>query len=197
MKKLTLALLTAGVFAMPSLASAAEPYVSLSAGLGMMQNQDIVIGGETHKDAVEYKSGLAIEGAVGTKMDKYRGELAIGYQSNDMDKIVGVSISDIELSVLSYMANAYADFSSDKEISPYIMAGVGFATITGKSGGESTDDTVFAYQVGAGIGMKASEQATIDLGYRYLATDDAENLIDGWAVNFGTSRVMLGLRYNF
>jgi len=198
MKKIALALMVAGICATPSMASAeSNPYVSISAGLAPMHSQDIKIGSVTYDSAIDYKSGLAIEGAVGTKIDNYRAELAIGYQSNDMDNIVGITISDVEISLLSYMANGYMDFKMDGEVSPYLMGGVGFTTITGKSGSASTDDTVIAYQVGAGVSMEASENVAIDLGYRYFATGEADGLIDEWTASFASSKILLGMRYSF
>jgi len=36
------------------------------------------------------------------------------------------------------------------------------------------DDTVFAYQGGAGIDIAFNRRLSLDLGYRYFATDDAD-----------------------
>ncbi|MDT9545747.1 MAG: outer membrane beta-barrel protein [Chlorobium phaeovibrioides] len=185
------------------MASAGEPYVSFSAGLGLMHSQDIKSGGVTYDDAIEWKSGLAVEGAVGTTVSDGRVEFAVGYQSHDMDNIMGITqindltISDIEVSVLSYMLNGYKDFKLDGEISPYLMGGLGMATITGEYLGASTDDTVFAYQVGAGVAMEAADNITVDLGYRYFGTAEASGLIDGWDISFATSKILLGMRYSF
>lgn len=197
MKKLALALMAAGILAAPSLASAAEPYVSLSTGLGIMHDQDITVGSNTAENAVEYDTGFAIQGAIGAKINNYRGEIEIGYQSNNLDKIGGIPISDTDISITAYMANAYADINVDNSVSPYLMAGLGFATVSGESEGASSDDTVFAYQIGTGISMKATDDVKIDLGYRYFATDDANDLLDGWEVSFDSSKILLGMRYNF
>jgi len=38
----------------------------------------------------------------------------------------------------------------------------------------SEDDTVFAYQIGAGAGYAVNKNITIDLKYRYFATEDPD-----------------------
>ena len=83
----------------------------------------------------------------------------------------------------------------------YISAGIGFAklevsdfAVIGIPIGDS-DDTVLAYQAGVGVGYAVDKNLTIDLKYRYFATENP---------NFGnvdaevaSHNIYLGLRYNF
>lgn len=213
MKKIAFALFLAGICAAPSMASAEmKPYVSLSAGLGMPANTDITYEGGEMNDFMEYKTGYAIEGAVGAKMDMFRVEAAVGYQSSDVDKInfddVTVTSDDIEAaglelsaSITSVMANGYADFEVGSGIMPYVMGGIGYADVTLQASfdGETIvegSESAFAWQVGTGIGVKASDNITVDLGYRYFATSDIDVEGDSSA-NVSSSKVLLGMRYSF
>lgn len=203
MKKLALSLLAAGVIAAPSLASAAEPYVSFSAGMGFMHNTDIKADGEKFNDALEYKTGYALEGALGMQMEMFRVELAGGYQSNKIDTFFDLDLDEAEeesVSVISVMANGYADLDMSDQIAPYVMAGAGmaFAEMSLDVEGEepmSESDSAFAWQVGAGIGVQASEQIAVDLGYRYFATADLT--LDDTKAKLDSSKLMLGMRYSF
>lgn len=203
MKRLFAFLLTVGLLAAPSLATASQPYISLSTGLGLMLDGDATLGDRTDEEALGYKSGYVVEGALGTKTTNYRGELAVAYQTNELESLAGFDLdelgidADVDVEILSYMINGYRDFEVDSVFSPYLMAGVGFADIKGKASTISTDDTVFAYQVGLGLTLSAADNIDFDLGYRYFATNDARDIIDGLKLGFSASRIMLGIRCTF
>lgn len=90
-----------------------------------------------------------------------------------------VSDDDISESILSYMVNGYVDIDIHAaSIKPYIMGGLGIASVTmhydtpyGISSGTYSDD-VFAWQIGAGISVKAGNRSSIEFGYRYFAADN-------------------------
>ena len=207
--------MVASICAAPSIASAkTTPYVRVAGGLGMAQNTDAkMTDGTELKDVLEWKSGAAFEGAVGAKMDMFRAEVAFGYQSADLDKFTvgggsitgdaleaaGVTLSE---SVFSVMVNAYADFDIDGGVTPYLMGGVGYANVDLKVDGDllngpvSSSNSAFAWQIGAGVGVKAAENITVDLGYRYFVTADVDGG-DGVKLNCGASNILLGLRYDF
>lgn len=205
MKKLILPLLFGALIASPSLAGAeVSPYVSLSGGVGIAHSSDIKLNsGYTFLSGdgeVKYDAGYAIEGAVGASMDSFRAEFALGYQENSIDSISNNTANNSDLSVLSYMVNCYADLAKENEISPYIMAGLGGATVDAKYETLSDNSSVFAWQIGVGASYAASENVTFDLGYRYFATAGVDLSEYGAAydeVSFSTSRVLVGLRYGF
>ena len=195
----------------------AETYVSGSVGLGLLNNSETTVsglaGGVTLpptkiNDAVKYKTGIPFGVAAGVKSDVYRIEGAVGYQSYSIDEFFGVSLTDSNASILSFMVNGYRDFAiKDSSIAPYVMAGAGIARI------KPTDmdaKTGFAWQVGAGLGIKTSEHVTVDLGYRYFRT--AKYTVDGYngqVPDLGTvvlnpmdfdvsgSNFLVGIRYGF
>lgn len=100
------------------------------------------------------------------------------------------------------MANAYYDFKNSSIVTPYIGGGIGFANVNvgdGNVGGVQVwaddDDTVFAYQLAIGTGFDVTKELTIDLGYRYYATQDPSfELVDA---EYSSHNVMVGLRYRF
>jgi opacity protein-like surface antigen len=191
MKKLILPLLVAGCFTLPSLAQAeTNPYVSISGGLGMMT--DSTVNGA--EDWVGYESGYLVNAAIGLKADYGRLEAEIGYHSNDIDTWDGdPAIPGSNISIWSFMANGYFDYNmNDSEISPYIMVGLGYANVTGDDGSVTFDDGVFAWQAGAGVGFKAADRVTIDVGYRYFATSDADLGSDVFSI--ASHNILAGMR---
>ncbi len=204
-KKLFLPLLLAGMWATPALAA---PYVGVSGGLGMVGNSDASAFGVTIKDMITYKSGFAWGAAVGTKVDDYRVEAALGQQTNKIDKVKtdGVNLVSVtgknSLSALTYMLNGYRDFViKDSGVAPYVTAGLGGASINVKSQGDSdTKKNVFAWQLGAGVGIKASDNVVFDLGYRYLKPS-AFKVPDGdggnLSITSSSSSLLAGVRYSF
>ncbi|MEI6846943.1 MAG: outer membrane beta-barrel protein [Chlorobiaceae bacterium] len=174
-------------------ASAATPYVSGSVGLGIMGSSDLTVAGSTSQQ--EYKTGVPFSGAVGLKSGDVRCELAVGHQKNDVDGVLGGDVS-----VLSIMANAYYDINlKGSSFSPYVMAGLGDAKVKFNDyAGEPFDKSGFAWQIGTGVGLKASEKVTIDLGYRYFKSSKVkENPDDGDNCTISSSNILLGLRYGF
>ncbi|MEC9486562.1 MAG: outer membrane protein [Prosthecochloris sp.] len=158
--------------------AAANPYVSASAGLGILTNSDGEIGDTEYNDVFDYKSGFVVNGALGLDGDMYRVEGAVGYQVNDIDKHLEEEVpddADAEVSILSFMANGYVDLEMDSApVTPYVMAGLGIASVDFDVDGNSEDESVFAYQFGAGVGIQATPNVMVDLGYRYFATSDVE-----------------------
>ena len=178
----------------PIAQAAANPYVSASAGVAFLSDSDIEWGGVTIKEAVEYKTGYAVNGAVGLDGGMYRLEAAVGYQENKVDAVWDGPDPDADLSILSFMANGYIDFGmSVSPLEPYVMAGLGYASVEISEDGDSESDGVFAYQFGAGVGINATPNVKLDIGYRYFATTD---------VNFGgvddlsiaSNNIMAGVR---
>ena len=102
------------------------------------------------------------------------------------------------------MVNGFFDFPICGNWKPFITGGIGMAKVEVNDlnfadFGEadwSDDDTVLAWQVGAGVGYALSEQTTLEVKYRYFATDDAE-FEDGDYLEFASHNIYLGLRYTF
>ncbi|NTW55569.1 MAG: porin family protein [Chlorobiaceae bacterium] len=191
MKKLLLSLLAAGLFTAPSIAhAAASPYVSISGGVGFMTNSDV----SGVPNIVTYKTGYLVNGAIGLKNDFYRLEAEVGYHRNTVETWNGGSPwVDEYVSIWSFMANGYLDYEmKDSGISPYIMGGIGYASVKNGWASGSDSDGAFAWQIGAGLGIKAADKVNIDIGYRYFATADVE--LYGDMVSIGSHNILAGVR---
>jgi opacity protein-like surface antigen len=203
MKKLILPLLVAGAFAAPSMAQAAsKPYASFSTGLSLMNNSSASAGVLTVSDAITYKTGYLVNGAVGLKNGDVRVEAEIGYHHNSADKAIqDISLvphpySGLTVSMWTFMANAYHDFDmKGSGITPFVMGGLGLANCKYNDNGATQSTTKFAWQLGAGIGIKASKDVTVDLGYRYLKP--SAPTFDGKKYTVSASELLAGVRCSF
>ena len=107
-------------------------------------------------------------------MENLRLEGEMSYQTNDVDKLDGMSING-DVDILTFLVNGYFDFDTGGPIKPYITAGLGFSNVDESEPGYfSEDDNILTYQVGAGVGIALNEITTLDCRYRYLGASDFE-----------------------
>lgn len=175
------------------------PYVSANLGLVMPSDSDGTVDGAPGLDfKTTYDAGWALGAALGYNFGAVRAEGEVAYQKADEDKVSwagGTFDSTATISAFSFLVNGYYDFVNSSAFTPYLSAGLGFATLKWADDGWSTDDTVFAYQVGAGVGYAMSKNVTLDAKYRYFATADAK--FDTTKVEFASHNVLFGIRVNF
>ena len=155
-------------------------YISGAAGIGFASV-------EVNGDDEDLDNGLVLNGAIGYDFGSARLEAAVGYQKHDL------SDEDEDVSLLTVMGNAYYDIDTDSDITPYLMAGAGWARA--ESSVDDDSETAFAWQVGAGLGFQVAECTTLDLGYRYLKPNTFD--FDGDDVKASSHNIMLGLRQTF
>ena len=102
------------------------------------------------------------------------------------------------------MVNGWYDFMI-RGFRPYVGGGIGFArlSVDGSVRGVQLlddSDTVFAYQLGVGVGFDVAPNITVSLDYRYFATQDPEldaaggTTVDG---EYQTHNIGLSARYRF
>lgn len=166
------------------MASYAEdgPYISGSVGIGIPGTWKEDWGGEN-----DMKTGIVLDGAVGYNFGTTRAEVAVGYQQHDFNT------SDADVSFLTIMANGYYDIDMESDVRPYLMVGAGMASVD--MSWVNNPRSIFAWQAGAGLGFKVSDNTTFDLGYRYFRPTDLDS-------NFGDVKweghnILAGLRYQF
>lgn len=82
------------------------------------------------------------------------------------------------------LANAYIDIFTWRGITPFVGAGIGFATVSvnglkdvnvpqnGVAYGDDNTDTNFAWAIHAGLAYEVTSAVTLELGYRYLNLGD-------------------------
>lgn len=204
MKKILLGLICCFFLALPALSfGATGMYGSVNVGFAMAADSDISITGLPTVE-IEYDPGFTIGGAVGYMNEKYRLEGELAYQANDVDKIAGVPTSALgisaEANILTFLFNGYYDFDTGTAFTPFITAGIGFANVSyEETGGADDDDTVFAYQIGAGIAYAMTDSMNLDLRYRYLGASDAEfsDPSGNAEVEVSSHNFTIGLRFAF
>lgn len=216
-------------FASTSMGAEPGWYVSGQAGASFLNDADIEATDEGNAldSEIEHDVGFGVGGALGYDIGNgFRVEGEIGYRQNDLDEISGRGVStpfegefsDGDMSALSFMANVFYDFYTQSPWKPYVGGGIGVAEVSindaevgrfsiggmedPERGGDFADDedTVFAWQVGTGIGYEVNPWATVSLDYRYFATEDP-SFTDPDGINFdseyGSHNASVSLRYRF
>ena len=209
MKKISAAsLLALSLFWTASAHSAEGMYASGALGLNSASDADAAqpyMPGT--KGTMSFDTGFGFLAAVGYGMDNFRLEGEFAYQKNDLNDfdVLGYSTGLTgDVSVWSMLCNGYYDFPIGGDITPFVTAGLGFAQVnmndfnTPQSGQSawSSDDYVFAWQVGAGVSYTVNKELTLEGKYRYFATTEA-SFNDGGSVEFASNNFYLGARYSF
>jgi opacity protein-like surface antigen len=110
---------------------------------------------------------------------------------------------DGDLSAVFFMVNGWFDFENRSPVTPYAGGGFGLANIhisritsRGMTLFREDDETVPAYQAGAGINVDLARRVVVELGYRLLITPDpsfkeADAEFQGAVYQIG-ARILLG-----
>lgn len=193
------------VIASATASMAAGPYIGASGGVSIIHESDVEIadyfgdGVNARLDA-EFDTGYGFNLSAGYNFDGFRIEGEFGYKNADMDKLSGgggsANVDDTDITVMSYMVNGYYDIKNSSSITPFL--GVGLGVLNGEidSEGSKDDDTVFGYQLTAGVSFALNKNINLDLSYRYqgAASDFEKNDV---SFSYGSSNVLGGLRYTF
>lgn len=174
------------------------PYASGFIGLSLPMGTDVTSttlgpGSTTFNDRVEFDTGIHVGGAGGYDFGFLRLEGELSYKNGEISKITeqnrGTRITAVDgrLGATALMCNLFFDIHNATPVTPYIGGGAGFATLylSDTYGREvqtgdrvrvyrSGDDSVFAYQVGAGLEIAFNRRFSLDLGYRYFGTTKAK-----------------------
>lgn len=179
-------------------------YLGASVGIGDTDGFNLEIGNVSLP--TELGRGTALAFAVGYDLGTARVEGELAYQKNRFDRI---NLPGLELDLAGdatgvfLLANGYYDFHNKTVFTPYVSAGIGFASIGASdfnvsgSGVPNQDESssVLAYQVSMGLGYAATERLTVDVRYRYLATSDPK--WSGVEAEYSCHNFLLGLRIVF
>lgn len=139
-----------------------------------------------------------------------------GYVFDYDDSDSGKDIVSGDVTSLSFMVNAYYDFANSSPVTPFVSLGVGFVKVEYDLSSEfigwymiydidedynyitpdgSDSTTVAAYQLGTGIGFALNSHLTLDLKYRFFATEDPE--FGDVNVSYQSHNVYVGTRISF
>jgi len=216
MKRTLLAFLVLATLVTPAISSATPPRQGpyLSGFIGLTIPADTDVTGFDLNDRVQFDPGLNIGGTAGFDFGVVRIEGELSYKQADIsavsDLISGVRYRGIDGSVeaTAFMGNIFLDLHNESPITPYLGGGAGFATLrqddtfgTASDTGnrvqlyQSDDDSVLAYQAGAGLEIALNRQLSMDLGYRYFRTTKA-SYIDN-EMEFESHNAAVGLRLKY
>lgn len=168
-------------------------YVSGFFGVSVPRDTDVkTSNSSSFDDEVEFDPGVYVGGTGGVDFGLLRLEGELSYKRGEMERVndrtnnIRYTNVDGDLGAFAMMFNAFLDMHNYSPITPYLGGGVGFATLhlsdtigTPSTGGApvllyySDDDTVFAYQAGAGLEIHLNPMLSLDLGYRYFGTSEA------------------------
>jgi len=140
-----------------------------------------------------------------------RVELEAASRRSSVDKlefVEGTLPASGDLTVNSLMVNTIADYRDhNSRLVPYLCIGGGYAEVSidqvsplGTPFIASGSDGVWAYQLGAGLGIELGDHLGFDIGYRYFGTQKPKfTLADGstFTSEIVSHNLMLGLRYKF
>ena len=174
-------------------APASAPYLGVWAGAVATHDTDIDASAPGDVE-VEFDAGYAFGVAAGYDFGPARLEIEAAHRRSDVDKaeVDGSSFAaDGELTVQTLMVNGLADFPTGGSLTPYLGAGVGYAQVEL----EDEDDGVLAGQLLAGVLYAVTPQVAIDIGYRFMMTDDPE--LHGVEFEVRQHTVAVGLHFRF
>lgn len=194
MKRALVAIAAIAIGGIPVISQAAPPrpggYLSGFLGVNFPRDADVDSTdyeyNATYNDEVEFDPSVAVGGTVGYDYGFLRMEGEISYRHAEIGSVTDRSDGyrygsvDGDVGTLAFMANTFIDLHNDSPITPYVGGGIGFAVLnlsdTTSAEGPlyyEGEDTVFAYQAGAGVEIALNPFLSLDLGYRYFGTSEA------------------------
>lgn len=197
-------------FIITQIASAATPidgwYTSVFGGYTYFPNNiNQSQGGALYTDA-SYHAGYHAGGSLGFQSNALRYEGQLSYLNANLkafsvDTIKQTGVTGYNDAVVA-LANVYFDFHNALNcLQPYLGMGIGYAWVnaklnsTGPLGAThfSGSNTVFAYQPTVGLTYNFAENYALNIGYRYLATAQPNELGKLYQANLAT----VGAVYRF
>lgn len=225
MRKLAISLaLASTALATPALARDDAWYVGVEGGVLLVEDIDYDISGVADAGSVDHHMGYDFGGTLGYDFGPVRLETEVSYRSANMDAYTSLTTTPGytgnglttlgsgkfdsvygSTSALSFMVNGLVDFGSDTTTG-FIGGGVGVARVdtnadvTGYGSFIDDSDTVFAWQILAGLRHAVSDNIDVTLKYRFFNADDV-NLVDvtgrEFDGRFRSHSIMGGITYNF
>jgi opacity protein-like surface antigen len=177
-----------------------DMYVELQAGPTFPEDSDLSQGGQSGE--LTYDTGFNVGGAAGIRfLDVGRAEVALSYRQADTDRLKQFGSTPVsgDVGLFTSMANGYIDIPINLPVTPYVGGGIGVGVVMAdfRANGNKVDDddTQFAYNLMGGLIYQLQEDVAVRVGYRYLATTDAE--IQGVDTEVHLHEMVFGVRYEF
>jgi opacity protein-like surface antigen len=222
MKRYLIALVALVIFSIPSLSAAAAgrpgPYLSVFLGANVARDATVSsFDGTTYSDRVTFDPGIYIGGTGGYDFGFLRLEGELSYRHANIDTITETEPTsnrfrnvEGDLGAFTTMFNVFLDMHNPSRVTPYLGGGIGFASLylsdtTGYDTNlasrvplyNESNDTVFAYQVGAGMDIAINNHFSLDIGYRYFITEKANFDADSISSNLRLESHNAKIGFNF
>ena len=143
---------------------------------------------------IDFDTGYRGSLAVGHNLGDFpiRPVFEIGYTNADVDELTvqgsaqDSSVLNGDIDSISFMGNLYYDFEIDRSTDFYLGGGIGISELRANFSGTGIfspgfgnvfnpaddEDTVFSYQLMAGLAWHVSDRASLDVGYRLFSSED-------------------------
>ena len=176
-------------------------YVSGNLGASFLSDGDYDTASGTV--TAEYDTGYVLGAAFGHAYPAgFRAEVEISYRAHDVDRIKGFGSSTSssgDISALAVLLNGYYDIRTQSRFTPFVGIGAGFASVSVEDmnirGVGDDDDTVFAYQLAAGVECPLSPFTSLEISYRFFGTSDPD--FGGVDAEYQSHNFQAGIRVYF
>jgi len=148
--------------------------------------------------------GWRASDAVGVRVE-LEGEAARGYDFATKS-INGTLDYETNVQTWNLMGNIWLDFPITEMFSVFTGGGLGIGvtdidTTDFQVGGNSRDDTTFAWQVGGGFTVDLTDWLALDTSYRYIDLGQPDLTFNGgnglYELELTSPDVVMGVRFNF
>jgi len=229
MRKLAVTLaLASTALATPALARDNAWYVGVEGGAMIVEDISFDIGASTAAGTVDHNYGWDVGGVIGYDLGAFRIEADVSYRRATVDSYRSTLTTPVytsggvlysppaaagtydyaggSSSALSFMVNGLLDFGDDDGVQGFIGGGAGVSRVKASYGlndnGNFLDDsdTVFAWQVLAGLRQPISRNVDVTLKYRFFNADNVK-LVDvtgrQFDGRFRSHSILGGVTFNF
>jgi len=163
----------------------AGPIFRMGVGPSFFRNSQLTQFGGPVSSPVEYQTGVALDTAVGWAFNQYLAlDFNTGFIDAEIDNVPGYTSHNTRLYNVPFLADVTFSYPIPHTgFIPYAGAGLGGAdvifdtdsfrqnsTLNAVFGAES--DVVFAGQAFAGVRFQISRTISLDLGYKFFATEN-------------------------
>lgn len=203
MKKILITAAAIALLATTASAKSAGDSFYVKGSLGYGVGQKIKAKG-SDGDKGTSKNGKGLLGNIGAGMS-----FANGFRSDAelyVDDGIGIKKGGVTLKykTLGLFLNGYYDFKNSSPLTPYVMAGLGWAnTKFSVDVGNTTtvenkkSKNTLAYQAGVGVSYAVSKTVALDVGYRYIDKRIKEKSMGSKFSLSGIHAGLVGVRFSF
>lgn len=193
-------------------------YIGIRGGFNFSSDTSFDFSGFNVSNTYE-KPGYSVSGMAGVQLDEiglrgFRGELELGYLSNDIKSHTLNGFGQFNganafgrTSATYGLASLYYDFNAGGLLRPFVGAGGGFADvnfhrhgIAGLGTVANDSSTSYAWHASAGLSYALGAKTDLELGYRFLQVPNFDlSAVDGSksSSRLDEQQILVGIRQRF